>query len=58
MVVEMNQELKIKRVRNVSKLTQLALKYENATEPKSAYALSLDYEHEHRLWLSTEQILS
>jgi hypothetical protein len=55
MAVEMNQELKIKRVPIVSKLTQLAMKYENTTEPKSAYALSSDYEHEHRLWLSTEQ---
>jgi hypothetical protein len=55
MAVEMNPELTIKRVRMVSKLTLMAMKYENTTEPESAYALSSDYKQEHRLWLSTEQ---
>jgi hypothetical protein len=45
--LEMNQELKVKRVRIVSKLTRLAMNYENTTEPESAYALSSEYEYEY-----------
>ena len=60
MAVEMNHELKIKLVRIVSMLTRMAMKFENISEPESAYALSSDYdyeyEHEHRLWLSTELV--
>jgi hypothetical protein len=31
----------------------MAMNYQNITEQESAYALSSDYEHEYRLWLST-----
>lgn len=42
MDVEMNQELKIKLARIVSMLTRMAKKFENCSEPESAYSLSSD----------------
>jgi hypothetical protein len=41
---------------NAFELTRMAMNDENITELESAHALSsdYDYEHEHRLWLSTE----
>jgi hypothetical protein len=46
MAVEMNQELKIKLVRVVSMLTPVVMKFENISEPETAYAISSDYEHD------------